>query len=62
MLARVVILVVGETRIVWKALVTEGGWYTRCACGRILHQFHADGKPRPSHVQCPGCQKWTVAP
>lgn len=57
-LAHVVIL---PGNVVWRALATMGGWSTSCTCGRTLHQW-ADKEPRPSHVQCPACRKWTVAP
>lgn len=60
-LAQVVILGTPDARVVWKALVgTAAGWYHRHACGRLVHQWVAP--VRPSHVQCPGCQKWVVAP
>jgi hypothetical protein len=59
-LSRMVVITVGEEKLVWKALATQQGWYLRHSCGRLVHQWaHAH---RPGAIMCPGCKAWVVAP
>ena len=60
-LARVIVLEDEGKKVVWRVLAMMTGWSASCACGRTIHQWCGEGM-RPSHVQCPACRKWTVAP